>query len=150
MTPFSLEALVEEAIRLAERALEDGEVPVGAVVSDLEGRILGKGKNSCIKMEDPTAHGEVLAIRDAAKRMGNYRLTNTVLICTLEPCPMCYGAILNARIPILVYCLEDREGGALSLGLDLVPKGCRRPYIVKGIKKERCLNLIKRFFEYKR
>lgn len=150
MISFPLETLVEEAIRLAKEALKEGEVPVGAVVSDLRGEILGKGKNCCIARHDPTAHGEVLAIREAAQRIGNYRLTKTVLVCTLEPCPMCYGAILNARIPILVFCLEDKAGGALSLGLNSVPKGSRHPYIIRGIEKERCLHLIKSFFKYRR
>ena len=102
------------ALSEAESALELGEVPVGAVIT-MEGRVLAKTHNSPILMNDPTAHAEMLAIREAADRTENYRLNGATLYVTIEPCPMCAGAIVHARIARLVFGATDLKGGALSL-----------------------------------
>ncbi len=145
-----IRSLMNEAFRLAIQGYVAGEVPVGAVVAGLDGQILGRGLNRCIELNDPTAHAEILAIREASQRLRNYRLTHSILVCTLEPCPMCYSAILNARIPLLVYALEDPEGGAISLRLPLDVKGWKPPLAIRGYGRERGLEIMKSFFQTKR
>jgi len=104
---------LHKAIELAKRAEEAGEVPVGAVVV-LENEIIGSGWNQPISRCDPTAHAEIIALRDAAQNMGNYRLPNTTLYVTLEPCAMCVGAMLHARISRLVFGAYDPKTGAVT------------------------------------
>ena len=101
-----------EALNLADGAAELGEVPVGAVIV-LDGEIVGRGANAREQTKDPTSHAEILAIRDAARTMGDWRLERTTLYVTLEPCPMCAGAIVNARIPMVVYGCNDPKAGAV-------------------------------------
>ncbi|MEW8692884.1 MAG: tRNA adenosine(34) deaminase TadA, partial [Candidatus Thiodiazotropha endolucinida] len=96
---------MRQALLLAERAQSQGEVPVGAVVV-LEGDIIGEGWNQPIALQDPTAHAEIVALRDAASRIGNYRLPGTTLYVTLEPCPMCAGAIVHARVGRVVFAAD--------------------------------------------
>ena len=101
------------AIELAESAAAIGEVPVGAVIEQ-NGEIIGKGANRRELSQDPTSHAEIVAIREAATKTGSWRLENTTLYVTLEPCPMCAGAILNARIPVVVYGCPDPKAGAVD------------------------------------
>jgi tRNA(adenine34) deaminase len=112
------EALMREALALAAAAAEAGEVPVGAVVV-MDGEIVGRGYNRPISSADPTAHAEVVAMRDAAQRLGNYRLTGCHLYVTLEPCVMCVGAMVHARIERIVYGTRDPKTGACGSIVDL-------------------------------
>ncbi|MDQ3185397.1 MAG: tRNA adenosine(34) deaminase TadA [Pseudomonadota bacterium] len=109
---------MRSALELARQGLEAGEVPVGAVVVK-DGAIIGRGYNCPISAADPTAHAEVMALRDAAQRLGNYRLTGCTLYVTLEPCVMCVGAIFHARIARLVYGAADPKTGACGSVIDL-------------------------------
>jgi tRNA(adenine34) deaminase len=107
------DALMRRALELAQQAAEDGEVPVGAVVA-LDGVVIGRGRNAPIGSHDPTAHAEVVAIREAARTIGNYRLTGTTLVVTVEPCLMCVGAIVHARIGTVVFGAPEPKAGALG------------------------------------
>jgi tRNA(adenine34) deaminase len=109
---------MKRALREARRAARAGEVPVGCVVTSAAGEILGLGHNLTISRNDPTAHAEVVAIRRAARRIGNYRLSGTTLYVTLEPCLLCLGAIVNARIARIVYAAPDPKRGALAAAAD--------------------------------
>src|SRR5579864_8973473 len=111
-------AMMSEALALAVRAAEQGEVPVGAVVVK-DGKIIGRGFNAPISYRDPTAHAEIGAMRDAAAALGNYRLTGCTLYVTLEPCAMCAGAIMHARIARLVYGAADPKTGACGSVVNL-------------------------------
>jgi tRNA(adenine34) deaminase len=111
-------AMMREALRLAARAAEQGEVPVGAVLV-MDGEIVGRGFNAPISAVDPAAHAEIRAIREAAVRLGNYRLEGSSLYVTLEPCAMCAGAIMHARIARLVYGAPDPKTGACGSVVDL-------------------------------
>jgi tRNA(adenine34) deaminase len=111
---------MRRALDLARRAQDEGEVPVGAVVV-LGDKIIGEGWNRPITTHDPTAHAEVVALRDAAAKLGNYRLSGTTLYVTLEPCPMCAGAIVHARVERVVYAARDPKGGAAGSVFSLLP-----------------------------
>ena len=113
------------ALRLARRALNLGEVPVGAIVV-AEGRIVGRGWNQSIRKSDPTAHAEIQALRQAARCLGNYRLTSATLYCTLEPCAMCAGALIWARIAALVYGARDPRAGAIDSHLGLAARAIHK------------------------
>jgi len=115
---MSDEVFMREALGLARQAGEVGEVPVGAVVVK-DGAVVGRGHNQPIASRDPTAHAEVVALRDAAERVGNYRLADCILYVTLEPCAMCAGAIMNARISRVVYGAADPKSGACGSVVDL-------------------------------
>lgn len=143
---FMLVAL-EEA-RLAAAA---GEVPVGAVVV-LGGRILARGHNTPIGLSDPTAHAEVLALRSAAARIGNYRLPGAALYVTVEPCAMCAGAVLNARVSRLIYGAPDPKAGAVASRLRLleVPGLPHRVAVTAGLRGEECGALLRDFFQARR
>lgn len=141
---------MEEAIDLALEAKGKGEVPVGAIVVGPKGQVMGRAHNSCIALNDPTAHAEILAIREACSKVANYRLTDALIVCTLEPCWMCFGAIMNARISGLIYSLEDPDFGAISTNNGFRIRGWRPPLIMKGIGKERYVKIIKEFFEIRR
>jgi tRNA(adenine34) deaminase len=110
---------MEEALRAAQRALEAGEVPVGAVVVR-EGRIIGRGWNRNLTDNDPTAHAEIVALRDAGIHLGNYRLADCDLFATIEPCAMCAGALVHARIRRLVYGADDPKAGAVHSVLEVI------------------------------
>jgi tRNA(adenine34) deaminase len=110
---------MQHALQLAARAEEEGEVPVGAVVVR-EGKVLGEGWNRPIGLRDPTAHAEILALRDAARALDNYRLTGTTLYATLEPCAMCSGAIIHARVARVVYAARDPRAGAAGSVFDIL------------------------------
>lgn len=141
---------MEKAIDLAKRAETEGEVPVGAVLV-LNDESVGEGWNRSISLLDPTAHAETVALRAAAQQLGNYRLLNTTLYVTLEPCLMCAGAIIQARVKRLVYAAKDPKAGAVESvcqGLDL-PCNHRVTY-QGGLMAENCGELLTNFFRQKR
>lgn len=140
-------ACMAEALALAQRAFDAGEVPVGAVVA-LDGDIIGRGYNRSIASRDPSAHAEVLAIRDAARAIGNHRLTGARLYATLEPCVMCAGAIAHARIAHLVFGARDERFGAAGGALNLLesPFVNHRCAITAGVEADACAALLKEFF----
>ncbi|MEA1971287.1 MAG: tRNA adenosine(34) deaminase TadA [Thermodesulfobacteriota bacterium] len=144
------EHFMKMALDEAKSALESGEVPVGAVIT-MEGRVLAKAHNSPIQMKDPTAHAEILAIREAADRTGNYRLTGTTIYVTVEPCVMCAGAIIHARIARLVFGATDPKGGALSL-YDMFGNRKLNHFVdvTGGVLREECGKILSRFFREKR
>lgn len=146
------QAYMEHALKLAQRAMAEGEVPVGAVVVS-EGRIVGEGWNRPISTNDPTAHAEIVALRDAAVRLGNYRLSESTLYVTLEPCPMCAGAIVHARVRRVVYAAPDPKGGAAGSVFDLLPTDRRFNHQVDvegGLLQEQSGDLLRGFFLQRR
>ena len=143
--------LMEAALDEARRAREADEVPIGAVVA-LDGAIVGRGFNQPISSGDPTAHAEIVAIRDAAARLGNYRLTGAVLCVTIEPCLMCVGALVHARIGRLVFgAAEPRTGAVTSTvrGVEL-PGHNHRVEVVAGVREAECRELMQAFFAARR
>jgi tRNA(adenine34) deaminase len=145
-------AYMEHALTLARRAMAEGEVPVGAVVVS-DGRIVGEGWNRPITSRDPTAHAEVVALRDAATALSNYRLSETTLYVTLEPCPMCAGAIVHARVRRVVYAAKDPKGGAAGSVFDLLPTDHRfnhRVEIEGGLMQQESGDLLRAFFRQRR
>ena len=145
------ELWMEEALRLAIKAQAEGEVPIGAVVIR-DGNILGRGWNRVIGSNDPTAHAEILALREAASTVGNYRLTGCELYVTLEPCAMCAGAILHARIDKLVIGADDPKAGAAGSVLNIFTSEVanHRVTIDRGILAGRCMETLQPFFRAKR
>ena len=144
--------LIREAMEEARAAGLGGEVPVGAVVWH-DGRIIGRGSNRPISSGDPTAHAEIVAIRQAAAAIGNYRLTGAVLAVTLEPCLMCFGAALAARIEEVVYGAHDPRLGAAERTLRLQEASGvlnHRVRITSGVREEECAALLKDFFASRR
>jgi tRNA(adenine34) deaminase len=143
---------MEEAILEAKRAAAKGEVPVGAVLVSGEGRVLAKAHNQTIALSDPTAHAEVLALRSAGATLGNYRLVNTILYVTVEPCVMCMGALLHARIAKLVFGAKDPKWGAAGSLYDLSsdPRLNHKMDVQGGILEKACRELIQAFFKEKR
>ena len=142
---------MRSALTLAHRALSLEEVPVGAVVV-LAGKIVGKGYNQSICKSDPTAHAEILALRQAAKTVGNYRLTSATLYCTLEPCAMCAGALLLARVKLLVYGARDIKAGAVHSHFNLLQTNFlnHRVEVIPGVMAHESAELLKEFFRLKR
>jgi len=139
---------MDEALELARAAAALGEVPVGAVVVSAEGRVLGRGHNRREIDQDPLAHAEILALREAARTSGSWRLEGATLFVTLEPCAMCAGAIVLARVERLVYGAADPKAGFCgSLG-DLVrdPRLNHRPEVVSGVRAQAASALLKAFF----
>ena len=144
-------ALMEEALLEAVRARDAGEVPVGAVVA-VDGEIVGRGFNQPIGSGDPTAHAEIVAIRDAARRLGNYRLLGATLCVTIEPCLMCVGAMVHARIGTLVFgATEPRSGAVVSTvrGAEL-PGHNHRVEVLAGVCEDACRALMQDFFKTRR
>ena len=139
------------ALMEAQRALEAGEVPIGAVVA-VEGRILGAGFNQPIRSGDPTAHAEIVALRAAASAAGNYRLTGATLCVTIEPCAMCVGALVHARIGTLVYGAREPKTGAVESAMKLIehPSWNHRIDVVSGVLGSECREIVQRFFREKR
>lgn len=140
-----------EALKLAHEAQSQDEVPVGAVVV-LEGEVVGKGFNSPIGRCDPSAHAEIQAIRDAAARLKNYRLPGCTLYVTLEPCTMCVGALVHARIETLVYGAKEHRSGAVESQLQLLSTHIynHRVSTIGGILEPECRNLLQTFFRARR
>lgn len=139
------------ALKLAQKAGSMGEVPVGAVVI-ISGKVVGRGYNQSIRKNDPAAHAEILALRQAARRMGNYRLTSATVYCTLEPCPMCAGALIWARVRCLVYGTRDLKAGAIDSHLKLAQArfSNHRYTVISGILGKDSAELLKQFFKNKR
>lgn len=137
-----------EALREAEAALLAGEVPVGAVLVDRRGAILSRAHNRSIGDNDPTAHAEVLALREAAQALGNYRVTGATLYVTVEPCVMCVGAMIWARIARLVYGAPDAKGGAAGSLYQVLndQRLNHRVEVIAGVKANSCRDLMQRFF----
>jgi tRNA(adenine34) deaminase len=139
------------AIREAERALDHDDVPVGAVIVHA-GEVIGAGHNERELREDPTAHAETIAIREASRARGSWRLLDTMLYVTLEPCAMCAGAIVLARIPRVVYGAADPKAGAAGSVLDLLaePRLNHRPEVAAGLLATECAELLLAFFRSRR
>lgn len=142
---------MREALRLARIGADDGEVPVGAVAVQ-RGEIVARAYNAPISRNDPTAHAEILALRQAAGRIGNYRLEGVTLYCTLEPCAMCAGALVTARIDRLVFGTRDLRFGAVRSKFQLADSELlnHRVEVVEGILGPECVALLREFFEGKR
>ncbi|MFZ0313651.1 MAG: tRNA adenosine(34) deaminase TadA [Candidatus Korobacteraceae bacterium] len=145
------ELWMEEALREAHRALALGEVPVGAIVVQ-DGGIVGRGCNRPLSANDPTAHAEILALREAGLTIGNYRLLDCDLYVTVEPCAMCAGAITHARLRRLVYGAEDPKAGAVHSMLQLLnhPKLNHQVEVSSGVLAARCMDLLQSFFRERR
>jgi tRNA(adenine34) deaminase len=151
LTTKNDELWMEEALRAAQRALEAGEVPVGAVVV-CEDRIVGRGWNRNIADSDPTAHAEIIALREAGAALGNHRLLNCELFVTIEPCAMCAGAIVHARITRLVYGADDPKAGAVQSVMQVLnnPQLNHRVEVRSGVLAGRCSELLQTFFKSRR
>ena len=145
------ETFMREALALATEAGQAGEVPVGAVVV-CDGAILGRGRNSPISLNDPTAHAEMMALREAARSLRNYRLESAVLYATLEPCVMCAGALVAARVGKLVFGARDLRFGGVRSKFRLADSEIlnHRVEIVEGVLAFECAEMLKRFFEERR
>jgi tRNA(adenine34) deaminase len=140
-------AWMREALAEAERALSHGDVPVGAVAVR-DGVIVGRGHNRKEVDADPTAHAEMLALQGAARTLGGWRLVGVTLYCTLEPCPMCAGAMISARLPRLVYGADDPKLGAAGSVVELLrdPRLNHRVTVIRGVLAEESQVLLERFF----
>ena len=149
--PFHIEHM-RLAIEEAEAALAEDEVPIGAVIVSLDGGVVGRAHNQREQLLDPTAHAEMIAITQAAQALRSWRLENTILYVTLEPCPMCAGAIVQARMPFVVYGTADPKAGACHT-LYQITSDARlnhRARVVGGVLDERCAALLSDFFAAKR
>jgi tRNA(adenine34) deaminase len=149
--PPSDEFFMEEALRCAQRALEIGEVPVGAVVV-CGGHIVGRGWNRTLADLDPTAHAEIVALREAASNLGNHRLGDCALFATIEPCPMCAGALVHARVKRLVYGADDPKAGAVRSAMGVVnhPVLNHQMEVRAGVLAGRCAESLQSFFKSRR
>ena len=144
---------MRRALECAQAAALAGETPVGAVVADpVTGEVIAAAGNGPIGRRDPTAHAEVLALRAAAQRLGNYRLTGLTLAVTLEPCAMCAGAIVLARVPRVVFGCPDPKAGAAGSVLDVLaePRLNHRPQVTGGVLERDCAELLRGFFRSRR
>ena len=142
---------MREALRLARQAAAGGEVPVGAVLA-MGGAIVGRGRNASIARQDPTAHAEILALREAAERVGNYRLEGATLYSTLEPCVMCAGALVTARVERLVFGARDLRFGGVRSKFQVADSDLlnHRVAVLEGILGSECVDLLREFFETRR
>jgi len=140
-----------QALALAKKAQQLGEVPVGAIVV-LDGSIIGRGFNQSITNNDPSAHAEIIALRDAANSIGNYRLLNTTLYVTLEPCPMCAGAMVHSRVKRLVYGAADPKSGSAGTVFNITQSNQlnHRLTVTGGVLSQQASQYLKAFFQAKR
>jgi tRNA(adenine34) deaminase len=145
------EAWMEEALREARRAATEGEVPVGAVVVR-GGRVVGRGRNQRETLKDPTAHAEMIALTAAAAEVGSWRLSDCTMVVTLEPCPMCAGALVNGRVARLVYGADDPKAGACGTLMDLCGDGRlnHRLPVTRGVRAAECGAILTEFFRARR
>jgi tRNA(adenine34) deaminase len=145
------DSYMREALVLARQAQAAGEVPVGAVVV-VNGAVVGRGRNAPVASIDPTAHAEMLALREAAAAMGNYRLEQAVVYVTLEPCPMCAGALVAARVKALVFGARDLRFGGVRSKFRIADSELlnHRVEIVEGVLAAECVELLREFFERRR
>jgi tRNA(adenine34) deaminase len=149
--PASDEFWMEEALRAAARALELGEVPVGAAVV-CNGEIVGRGWNCNLTASDPAAHAEIMALREAGKNIGNHRLIGCEMFVTIEPCAMCAGALVHARVARLVYGATDPKAGAVHSALEVLnhPKLNHTMEVREGVLAGKCSDLLQSFFKARR
>ncbi len=140
------------ALQLADQAQLHNDVPVGALVVNQMGEIIGRGKNEREKSNDPLAHAELMAIKDAAKNLNSYRFDDLTLVVTLEPCAMCAGAIAQSRFSRLVFGAFDEKAGAVGSVWDLIrdPRALTKIEVVGGVLKDECAGILKDFFANKR
>ena len=143
---------MQEALKLANEAAIKGDVPVGALVVDDSGSILGMGANLREQDNDPTAHAEIVAIRNAASEIGSYRLDDLTMVVTLEPCGMCAGAIAQSRIKRLVFGSFDEKYGSVGSVWDLLrdPRAIYKPEVLSGVLEKECGELLSDFFTTRR
>ena len=145
------EQYMNEALLLAREAAEAGEVPVGCVIVGPGGNIIGRGRNRRAENSDATAHAEIEAIREACASLGDWRLEGCTLYVTLEPCPMCAGAIINARVPAVYYGAREAQSGACGSVIDLFfERFGHQPTVSAGLCGEACASLMRDFFKRKR
>ncbi|MCX6610427.1 MAG: tRNA adenosine(34) deaminase TadA [Acidobacteria bacterium] len=151
MTPRD-EFWMRHALNLAKAGELRGEVPVGAVIVDSSGELLAEGSNAPIELNDPTAHAEIIALRAAAAKLGTYRLEGTTLYCTLEPCPMCAGALVNSRIARLVFGARDLRFGGVRSKFQIADSGLlnHSVEISEGILGPECTEILVEFFKMRR
>jgi len=139
------------ALELAREASEHGDVPVGCVIVDSAGEIIGQGRNRREEKHDATSHAEIEAIREACQSLGSWRLDDCTMYVTLEPCPMCAGAIINSRIPTLVYGADEEQSGSCGSVIDLfMERYGHRPAVYSGVLAGESAGLLKDFFKGKR
>ncbi len=148
----SWESVMRQALELAAEAEQQGEVPVGAMLLDTQGNILGQSGNRCVTTNDPTAHAEILALRQAAQKCQNYRLPETILVCTLEPCLMCLGALIWARVAGLIFAATDTKAGAVVSKMDgaNLPWPNHHFWFSQGLLADASANMLKTFFKRRR
>ena len=144
--------LMSNALQLADQAQLHNDVPVGALVVNQSGEIIGRGKNEREKSNDPLAHAELMAIRDAAKNLNSYRFDDLTLVVTLEPCAMCAGAIAQSRFSRLIFGAFDEKSGAVGSVWDLIrdPRALTKIEVVSGVLQDECAGMLKDFFANKR
>ena len=148
---MEFEKSMELALALAREAADAGEVPVGCVITDRDGNVIGRGRNRREENDDATAHAEIEAIREACKALGDWRLEGCAITVTLEPCPMCAGAIINARIPSVVYGAKEPIFGSCGSVIDLFfERYGHTPRVYGGVKEQDCAGLLKAFFAARR
>lgn len=150
-TKYSDQYWMHQAFQLAQDAQKNGEVPVGALLI-LDKQVIGEGRNQPIGLNDPTAHAEIMALRQGGRVLQNYRLLNTTLYVTLEPCVMCAGAIVHSRIRRLVYGADDKKTGAVGSLIDILrnPRMNYQAEIVSGVLADKCVKLLRDFFSLRR
>ena len=143
---------MQAALSLAKVAADKGDVPVGAIVVNEAGEILGTGQNLREQSNDPTAHAEVIAIRQAAEKIGSWRLDDLTIVVTLEPCAMCAGAVLQSRIKRLVFGAWDEKAGAVGSVMDVIrdPRALTKVEVAAGIMEKECSEVLSDFFNTKR
>jgi len=144
--------IMQAALSLARVAADKGDVPVGAIVVNETGEILGTGQNLREQSNDPTAHAEVIAIRQAAEKIGSWRLDDLTMVVTLEPCAMCAGAIAQSRVKRLVFGAWDEKAGAVGSIMDVIrdPRALTKVEVITGIMEEECSEVLRDFFNTKR
>ena len=143
---------MQAALSLAKVAADKGDVPVGAIVVNDAGEILGTGQNLREQNNDPTAHAEIVALRNASEKLGSWRLDDLTLVVTLEPCAMCAGAILQSRIKRLVFAAWDEKAGAVGSVMDVIrdPRALTKVEVITGIMEKECSEVLTDFFNSKR
>ena len=144
--------IMQAALTLAKVAADKGDVPVGAIVVNDSGQIMGTGQNLREQSNDPTDHAEIVAIRNAAQKIGSWRLDDLTLVVTLEPCVMCAGAILQSRIKRLVFGAFDEKAGAVGSVVDVIrdPRALSKVEVVSRVLEDQCAQVLKDFFNTKR
>jgi len=143
---------MQAALSLAKVAADKGDVPVGAIVVNEAGEILGTGQNLREQNNDPTAHAEIVALRNASEKFGSWRLDDLTIVVTLEPCAMCAGAILQSRVKRLVFAAWDEKAGAVGSVMDVIrdPRALTRVEVITGVMEKECSEVLTDFFNTKR